>query len=78
MNNPIDPAYTAALRRKPYLPPEVYAYPAQARRGVELTLPPAPTLVEAVDEPGLGLGDMLCIAVAVGLWLYVVVSGVGA
>lgn len=78
MNNPIDPAYTAALRRKPYLPPEIYVYPAAARRDADLTLPPAPVLIEAVDEPGLDVGDVLCIAAAVGLWLFVAVSGVGA
>jgi hypothetical protein len=78
MNKLLDPAYTAALRRKPFIPPEIYAYPAQARRGAELTLPPAPVLIEAVDEPGLDLGDVLCIAVAVGLWVFVAVSGVGA
>jgi len=71
MNNLIDAAYISALRRKPYVPPEIYAYPAQARRDAELTLPPAAVLIEAVDEPGLGLGDVLCIVAAVVVWAVV-------
>lgn len=75
MNNPIDPAYTAALRRKPFIPPEIYAFPTKARREGILTLPAAPVLVEAV-EPGLEWGDVLCIAAAVGLWLFAAAAGI--
>jgi len=67
MNNPIDPAYIAALRRKPYLSPEIYGYPAAARRDKpQLKLPAAPALV--VDATvRFDWRDAACILVAVVL-----------
>jgi len=64
-----NPAYVAALRRKLYLPPEIYAYPAQVRRDKpQLKLPAAPSLV--VDAAvRFDWRDAACIAVAVVVWI---------
>jgi len=69
MNNPIDPAYIAALRRKLYLPPEICGYPAQVRRDKpQLKLPAAPSLV--VDAAvRFDWRDAACIAAAVVVWI---------
>lgn len=67
MNNPIDPAYAAALRRKPWVPPEIYAYPAMARRDKpQLRLPAVPALV--IDAAvRFDWRDAACVLVAVVL-----------
>lgn len=66
MNKPLDPAYVEALRRKPWLPPEIYVYPAATRIGVERVLPPMPEPKQ--EAARFDWRDAACLLAVVVLW----------
>lgn len=67
----LHPGYTRAVQAKPKCPPEIYAYPAKARRGAKqddraLVAPAAPQAPE--PAPSMGWQRAACAVVLMALW----------
>jgi|GEM_PF-2359761 len=76
----LHPGFVRAVESKPDLPPEIYAYPAQARRDAPNPWKPSkvPTVPQAEPAPRAVCGLLIAAYVALGVALWIAASIVPA